>query len=106
MGKIVQEITFNNNYPKLKGEKFARLIAVFNDMTGELLRHKFPDLMLYDTERDDGRYYHIDKNETFIFLLFLGGNGNLFSSLRKQNAENIAKYNNSIGDIFRLKIES
>ena len=56
MGKIVQEITFNNNYPKLKGEKFARLIAVFNDMTGELLRQKFPDLMLYDTERDDGRY--------------------------------------------------
>ena len=41
MGKIVQEITFNNNYPKLKGEKFARLIAVFNDMTGELLRQKF-----------------------------------------------------------------
>lgn len=104
--KIVKEIKFDNNYPKLKNEKVARLIAVFNDMTGVLLKQKFPDLMFYDTERDDGRFYFIDRNETYMFLLFLGANGNLFSSIRKQNPENIAKYNDSIGDLFHLKVES
>ena len=105
MPAITKEIIFNNSYPKLKKEKFARLIAVFNYMTGALLRQKFPDLCLYDTERDDGRFYLIDKNETYMLLLFLGINGNMFSSIRKQNPDNEAKYNDSIGDIFAIKIE-
>lgn len=106
METIIKEIKFDNNYPKLKGEKAARLVAVFNDMSGQLLRQKFPDLMFYDTERDDGRFYYIDKNETYILLLFLGENGNLFSSIRKYNPENVAKYNDSIGELFRLTIEA
>lgn len=103
---IIQEIKFDNNYKKLQGAKFARLVAVFNGMSGELLRLKFPDLVMYDTARDDGRYYAINKNETYMLLLFLNESGTLFTSLRKQNPENAAKYNDSIGELFRLTVEA
>lgn len=104
--EITNFIKFNNKYPKLKGQRHARLIAAFNGMTSELLRNKFPDLMFYDTERDDGRYYNIEDGETYILLLFLGDKGNLFTSLRKQNDENVAKYNDSIGELFNIVIEA
>ena len=103
--QITNEITFNNNYPKLHGQKRARLLAVITGFSGELLQKRFPDLMLYDTLRDDGRYYAINQDETYILLLFEGDNGILFTTFRKDNDGNFYKYNGLIGQIFKIKIE-
>lgn len=102
----IKKIKFDNNYPKLKNQKQARLIAAFTDVTETILSYKFPDLLLYDTKRDDGRYYKIDKGETYILLIFLGVDGFLFTSLRRQNKENLEKYCDSIGDLFSLIVKA
>lgn len=102
---ITNEIIFNNNYTKLHGQKHARLLAVITGFSGELLQSRFPDLMLYDTQRDDGRFYKLEPNESYILLLFCGEKGILFTTFRKDNEENFTKYNPSIGQIFKIKIE-
>lgn len=99
-------IKFDNNYPKLKNQKSGKLIAAIRGMTSDLLFHKFPDLMLYDTLRDDGFYYKMDEGETYILLLLLGNDGFLFTTLRKENEHNIAKYCDSIGENFLFEIKS
>lgn len=103
--EITNEIAFNNNYPKLHRQKHARLLAVITGFSGELLKNRFPDFMYYDTISDDGRYYRINPDETYILLLFEGDKGILFSSFRKDNDENFAKYNTSIGQFFKIKVE-
>lgn len=105
MPTITNEIEFNNNYPKLHGQKHARLLAVITGFSGELLKNRFPDLVFYDTQRDDGRYYDIKPDESYILLLFEGDKGVLFTSFRKDNEENFVKYNPSIGQLFKIKIE-
>ena len=105
MSKIVKEIKFDNNYPKLFNQKHAKLLMVINDLSGEVLKNKFPSFVYYDSIRDDGKLYAIDKSEKYMLLLFWGDSGTIFTTLRKQNPENTAKYNDSIGDLFRLEIE-
>lgn len=102
---IINEIVFNNKYPKLHGQKTARLLAVITGFSGELLQSRFPDLVFYDTLRDDGRYYNIKPDENYILLLFEGEKGILFSTFRKDNEVNFVKYNPSIGQLFKIKIE-
>lgn len=102
----IKKIKFDNNYPKLKNQKSGKLIAAIRGMTSDLLFHKFPDLMLYDTLRDDGFYYKMDEGETYILLLLLGNDGFLFTTLRKENEHNIAKYCDSIGENFLFEIKS
>ena len=102
---ITKEIKFNNNYPKLHGQKTARLLAVITGFSGELLQKRFPDLVFYDTLRDDGRYYDMKPDESYILLLFEGDKGILFTTFRKDNEENFVRYNTSIGQIFRVKVE-
>lgn len=104
MPHVIKEIEFDNNYPKLFGQKHAKLLAVFNDASGELLHTKMQELLRYDTLRDDGRFYFIDKNETYMILFFRGAFGIPFTSIRKSNEENIKKYNDSIGDLFAINI--
>lgn len=103
--EILYEIEFNNKYPKLHNQKRARLLAVITGFTGELLQSKFPDLMLYDTQRDDGRFFNINPDEKYILLMFCGEKGILFTTFRKDNDENFFKYNALIGQIFKIKIE-
>lgn len=102
---IFNEIVFNNKYPKLHEQKTARLLAVITGFSGELLQSRFPDFVFYDTLRDDGRYYNIKSDESYILLLFEGEKGILFSTFRKDNEENFVKYNPSIGQLFKIKIE-
>ena len=103
--EITNEIVFNNNYPKLHGQKHARLLAVFTGITSDILTNRFPDLMFYDTRRDDGRFYKIDEGEKYILLLFEGDKGILFTSLRRDNEENFVKYNTAIGQFFKVRIK-
>lgn len=103
--EISKEIHFIKNYSKIQNQKFARLIGVFSGMTGELLRTKFPDLMYYDTALKNGMFYQIEKNQSYLMLLFLGNRDLLFTSFRKENEENIEKYADSIGDMFKIVID-
>ena len=105
MPKAVQTIKFNNNYPKLFGQNHAQLLMVINDLSGEILKNKFPEFIRYDSTRDDGKLYAIDKSEKYMLLLFWGNSGVPFTTLRKYNPENAEKYNNAIGDIFEIEIE-
>ena len=102
---ISKEIKLNNKYPKLHGQKTARLLAVITGFSGELLQSRFPDLVFYDTLRDDGRYYNIKPDESYILLLFEGDKGILFTTFRKDTEENFVKYNTSIGQFFWIRIE-
>lgn len=105
MPTITKEIVFNNKYPKLHRQRHARLLAVITGFSGELLQSRFPDFMFYDTRRDDGRFHDIKPDESYILLLFEGEKGILFSTFRKDNEENFVKYNTSIGQLFKIKIE-
>lgn len=103
--EINEKIKFNNKYPKLNGQRFARLLAVFTNIEGCLLQSRFPDLVMYDTERDDGRFYELDTSKKYMLLIFRGDKGFLFTSLRKDNPENFDKYNGMVGQWFKIEIE-
>lgn len=102
---IIETIKFDNDYPKMYSQRAGRLLAVFNDLSGQLLLRKFPDLVSYDTLRDDGRYYAIKPEESYMLLMFEGDRGILFTTFRKQNAENADKYNSRIGCVFKFEVE-
>lgn len=100
------KILFDNDYPKLHGQKQAKLLMSIGDVSEALLRTKFADLLDYDTQRSDGKFYRSwQVGEKFLLLLFLGDKGILFTSLRKNNEENRNIYNNSVGDIFEIIIK-
>ncbi|MBR1948625.1 MAG: hypothetical protein IKA30_02400, partial [Alphaproteobacteria bacterium] len=71
----------------------------------EMLLKNFPDLTFFDTLRDDGIYYDIKPKESYMLLLFVGDKEIMFSTLRKQNEENAILYAESIGEVYKLKIE-
>lgn len=98
-------ICFDNNYPKLNNQKHARLVFVIQGLLGEMLLKNFPDLTYYDTLRDDGVYYDIKNDESYMLLFFIGEKGIMFSTLRKQNEENAILYAESIGENYKIKIE-
>lgn len=102
----LKEICFDNNYPKLHNQKQARLVLALQEIPGEMLRKNFFDLMMYDTERDDGLYYGIKEDEEYMLLLFVGEKNIMFSTLRKQNQENVELYAESIGELFSITVKS
>lgn len=105
MSKELKEIRFDNNYPKLHNQKHARLVMVIQGLLGEMLLKNFPDLTFFDTLRDDGIYYDIKPEESYILLLFVGDKEIMFSTLRKQNQENAILYAESVGELYEIKIE-
>ena len=105
MSKELKEIRFDNNYPKLHNQKHARLVMVIQGILGEMLLKNFPDLTFFDTLRDDEIYYDIKPEESYMLLLFVGDKEIMFSTLRKQNEENAILYAESIGEVYKLKIE-
>lgn len=104
MAKVIQQIIFDNEYPKLHGAKYGELVAVINDVCAETLKTKWSSLLRYDTLRSDGRFYGIKDGIKYMLLLFVSNNGFLIPTLRKQNKENQEKYNLLIGDIFEFVI--
>ena len=65
---------------------------------------KFPGLIEFDTTRDDGRRFALDKGSKYLLLLFIGDKWIMFPTLRKENKENLKKYADSIGDTFEIVI--
>lgn len=104
MSKLNQ-IVFDNNYPKLNDQKAARLVMVIQDISGEMLLNNFSDLTFYDTLREDGRYYNIKPELDYMLLLFVGNKNIMFSTLRKQNKENAILYAESVGEMFNISIQ-
>lgn len=104
MARIVQQIIFNNEYPKLHNEKYGVLVAVINDISSEILKTKWAGLLRYDTLRSDGRFFAIQDGNKYMLLLFVSDNGFLIPTLRKQNKENSEKYNLLVGDLFEFVI--
>jgi len=104
MSELKNYIMFDNNYPKLHNQKTARLLACFNGITGDVLKEKFDQFLIYDTFRDDGKFYGVDFSKEYILLLFVGDKNILFSTFRKANNENINKYNDTIGEEFNIII--
>lgn len=98
------KLIFNNNYPKLHGQKSARLLFVLNEIPGELLMAKYPYLLAYDTIKDDATLHAIDRNEVYKLLIFLGDKDILFTTFRKDNEENFVKYDLKIGEMFDIEI--
>lgn len=105
MPKEIKQILFDNNYPKIHNQKHARLVMGIQGLLGEMLLKNFPDLTFFDTLRDDGIYYDIKPEESYMLLLFVGDKEIMFSTLRKQNEENAILYAESVGEVYRLKIE-
>lgn len=104
MAKKTEQIIFDNDYPKLSGASFGELVAVINNVSSEVLKTKWNGLLKYDTLRNDGRYLGIQDGIYYMLLLFIGDNGLLIPTLRKQNSENSEKYNFLIGSIFEFVI--
>lgn len=101
----LKQIRFDNHYPKLHNQKHARLVMVIQDISGEMLLKRFPDLTFYDSMRDDGRYYDIKSEENYMLLLFIGEKEIMFPTLRKQNKENAELYAESVGEMYEIKVE-
>lgn len=100
------QIKFNNAYPKLHGQKTAKLLMCLSDIPEKLLRTKYNDLLEYDTLRNDGSFYRSwYAGQKFLLLLFLGDKGILFTTLRADNDENRNKYAGLIGAEFEIIIE-
>ena len=105
MSKLIKSIEFNNNYPKLHNQTAAELLLVINDVSGAMLNTICEHLTKYDTLRGDGKYYHIENDQVFMILVFLGDKGIPFTSIRKMSQENIDKYCDSVGEVFLIDVK-
>lgn len=96
---VVKEIRFKHNYTKLHNQEYAVLVNV-SAVKGKDLKKK-KGFVEYDT---DGKY-EIDENERYLYLVFVGIDMIPFTTLRKNNLENVEKYVGSEGDYFKIIIE-
>lgn len=91
------EIKFDRNYKKLHNQTYGVLIKITVRL-GCML-HK--DFIEYDT---DGKY-KIKENEKYLCLYFIGNKKIPFTTLRKCNKTNIAKYVGEEGNVFKIVVE-
>lgn len=101
----LKEIKFDCNYPKIHGQKLARLVMVIQEISGSMLLNSFGFLTSFDTIRDDGKFYNIDPEKEYMLLLFVGDKNIMFPTLRKQNGENAILYAESVGEMFKITIQ-
>ena len=99
----VEQIIFDNQYPKLQNEWGGVLSAVITKIPSELLKTKWQHLLNFDTMRSDGRFYGIQDGIYYMLLLFITPNGRLVPTIRKDNEEN-EKYITLIGCSFEFVI--
>ena len=72
-----QKIKFNNEYPKLWGQRKAKLVMVEKVSRLDISQ----DYIEYDCKKSDGSYYILDK-PYYIRLYFIGNRGIPFTTLR------------------------
>lgn len=107
----MKKIKFSNKYTKLYGcvnKRFpeeARLLNVF-------VQHKrdmHEDFISYDTKyfySDGYKYYQLPSAE-YLVLLFMGDNGQLFTTIRSNRKHPFDKevfYKDAIGEMFEVVI--
>ena len=98
----MKEIKFNDDYPKLHGQKTATLVAVTRI---KIDTEKDKELLEYDTKKSDGTYYEI-KNGLYMQLIFLGDKAIPFCTLRSAlPAHKVEQYKTQIGRPFKIVIE-
>ena len=93
----MKQIIFNHNFKKLHNQKKAVLVqaAIIKGIN----IHK--EFSYYDTDKK----YKINKNEDYLFLIFVGDKMIPFATVRKLNIENVKKYVGYEGDYFDIVIE-
>lgn len=103
----MKTIKFNKRYCKLDSTsdvETADLIQIFTINSSDLSEH----FKRYDTrhENSDGKecFTHIESGN-YLLLVFEKLNNTIYTTLRKNNPENIQYYANSIGETFRIVVE-
>lgn len=94
------EIRFAKDYPKIHGQTSGRLVSISLMTIDESTSKEFIE---YDSTMSDGSKYPLPDGD-YMLLVFLGNLGIPFSTLRKQNIENLNKYMSGLGKIFELVI--
>lgn len=103
MSKLMEELKFNNHYPKLRDYKHCTVIFLISGLTGEIIKQNYETLALIDTLRDDGKYFALDPKQEYLIVFLAGNDGGIFTTIRKDNDENRAKF--QVGSFFKIKIE-
>ncbi|MCD7879030.1 MAG: hypothetical protein LUG16_03750 [Candidatus Gastranaerophilales bacterium] len=100
--KPANEIIFNNHFKKLKNYKSGTVIFVVTGLSGRLLKSKYYLLTYIDTLRSDNKLLALDDKEVYMIVFLVSETGEIFTTIRKENQENLEKYN--VGEIFVIKI--
>lgn len=89
-------IKFSHQYKKLNGESLAEL----KDVIPIELERQTKGFIDYDAEG----IYKLPKKGIFLVLVFLGGYGTLFTTLRRHTPRKYEYYSNLIGEQFEVVI--
>ena len=95
----MKTIKFSSNYPKLNNQTEGILVDVQRKQICDMSQ-VFLD---YDIKKSDGEHYVFLPHEKVLVLYFVGRNGILFSSIRKDNADN-QHYFDEINRLFRIEV--
>lgn len=96
----MQTIKFNDNYPKLQGQKEAILVDVQRKQICDMSQ-VFLD---YDTKKSDGDHYVFLPHEKVLVLYFVGRHGILFTSIRKDHPDK-QHYFDEINQLFKIEVQ-
>ena len=94
------EIKFNDEYPKLCGQRTAELILIRVVNKAHMSRN----LVEYDTKKSDDSYYILPDGE-LIQLFFIGNLGIPFCTMRRYTKEKYDEYESLLGNIFDMVVE-
>jgi len=92
-------IKFSDDYPKLWGQKVARLVHVYILSYYDM----HPDLVEYDTKTADGKYYPLPKT-TLIQLVFVGDKQIPFCTIRRHTKEKYGYYLSKLNKEFLVEV--
>jgi hypothetical protein len=96
----MNEIKFSHNYPKLHGQKSARLLDILL-MDRMQLSNSFVD---YDTTYNGGKFPLLDND--YMVLIFIGNELIPFTTVRKFEAQKYAYYHNQLNEWFSVVVKS
>ena len=98
---IMPKIEFSHHYPKIHGQKNARLLRV--DLLPQV---ELPaDLLEYDTVTNTGDHYKFGyKNAMMLVLTFSGDHFIPFTTIRRSTTRKFLWYKSQIDQVFDLVI--
>ena len=96
---MIYTIKFSHVYPKLRGQKFARLLEVVLRERAELSEN----FIEYDTKYGSDNSYPL-PNGIYLILVFLGNDLIPFTTARRWTQEKERYYREAIGKNFNIQI--